>query len=61
LFLFFTISPEFELALYTLCFLAGAERNKCNIEGVDLCIICHTFQDKAGRRLGTSYPDIQQK
>ena len=33
-------SPEFELALYTLCFAAGQERNHVTIDRYDLLIRC---------------------
>jgi hypothetical protein len=36
-------SPEFELALYTLCFAAGQERNYVTIDRYDLLLrwVCH--------------------
>ena len=33
-------SPEFELALYTLCFVAGGEENLVTIAGYELKIRC---------------------
>ncbi|KAL7563182.1 hypothetical protein ACA910_014458 [Epithemia clementina (nom. ined.)] len=61
---FIGVSPEFELALYTMCFLVGEQVNSVQLStsssGVkdvyDLDIVCHKMaQDK----IGTSYPEIK--
>ncbi len=38
--IFIGTSPEFELALYTLCFVAGAEENIVTIAGYEVKIRC---------------------
>jgi poly(U)-specific endoribonuclease len=38
--IFIGTSPEFELALYTLCFVAGAEENIVTVAGYELKIRC---------------------
>ncbi|KAI9101943.1 Endoribonuclease XendoU [Phlyctochytrium arcticum] len=53
---FIGTSPEFEIALYTLVFLAGAEDNQVTIEGVDVNLKCHKFRNNQGMRLGSCYP-----
>jgi poly(U)-specific endoribonuclease len=51
---FFGTSPEFELAIYTLCFLAGQETNLCKL-GPNACVI--TCYNNDGL-LGSSFPEI---
>lgn len=41
--IFIGTSPEFELALYTLCFIAGAEENIVTIAGYEVKIRCAAF------------------
>lgn len=50
---FIGVSPEFELALYTLMFLAGVENNKVQCGPYKLNIKCFRY----GKQLGTSYPE----
>mmetsp|Transcript_10457 Transcript_10457/g.14644 ORF Transcript_10457/g.14644 Transcript_10457/m.14644 type:complete len:480 (-) Transcript_10457:379-1818(-) len=55
---FIGVSPEFEMALYTMCFLVGKQDNKCRLETAtdifDLSIKCYTMsRDK----IGTSYSE----
>ena len=45
-------SPEFELALYTLCFIAGAEENFVTIAGYELKIRCKPAYCKSGLPMG---------
>mmetsp|Transcript_43157 Transcript_43157/g.101885 ORF Transcript_43157/g.101885 Transcript_43157/m.101885 type:complete len:433 (+) Transcript_43157:109-1407(+) len=47
-------SPEFELALYTLCFLFGTQENYLTIGPYQALIKCYHHQN---RHLGTSYPE----
>jgi len=52
-------SPEFEMALYTTCFLLGEVDNAISLDTgtgdvFDLIIKCYTFGDK----IGTSYPEV---
>jgi len=58
---FIGTSPEFELALYTMCFLVGSEDNDVDLStGTDtfhLSIKCyHMAYDK----IGTTYPEINK-
>jgi poly(U)-specific endoribonuclease len=55
---FIGVSPEFEMALYTICFLVGQEDNKVALntgtDEFDLNIKCYTM---AHDKIGTSYPE----
>ncbi|KAJ3159234.1 hypothetical protein HDU86_001837 [Geranomyces michiganensis] len=51
---FIGTSPEFEIALYTLAFVAGQEDNAVVLEGVELNLKCHRFQ--GGKKLGSVFP-----
>jgi poly(U)-specific endoribonuclease len=60
---FIGVSPEFEFALYTMCFLAGEEENQislrtggCENDAFGVCIKCYKM---AGDKIGTSFPEIQ--
>ncbi|EYC10757.1 hypothetical protein Y032_0053g2279 [Ancylostoma ceylanicum] len=51
-------SPEFEMALYTLCFLARRGREKCTVE-IDGCLVIITSYDMVQDGeiyIGTAYP-----
>ncbi|XP_028838781.1 uridylate-specific endoribonuclease B [Denticeps clupeoides] len=52
--IFIGVSPEFEFALYTLCFLTSPnERVKVSFSLYDLEIVCHHYNQK---HIGTTYP-----
>jgi len=54
---FIGTSPEFELSIYTLCFLAGQEKNQCKV-GPNKCIItCYHNGSGKNERLGSSFPE----
>ncbi|KAF3448206.1 hypothetical protein FNV43_RR08919 [Rhamnella rubrinervis] len=46
------VSPEFEIALYTLCFYAGGEDNHIQLGPYSVNIKCYRFGD----RIGTVFP-----
>lgn len=51
------VSPEFELALYTLCFLNGKEENHVQL-GPYLCNIkCFSFGRGDRVKIGTAFPE----
>ncbi|KAI0225512.1 hypothetical protein L0F63_000371 [Massospora cicadina] len=52
-------SPEFELALYTLCFLTGQDRVAASLSGFEIDIVTHSFKSRGERRLGSCYPSIK--
>ncbi|KAG7484633.1 hypothetical protein MATL_G00052140 [Megalops atlanticus] len=52
--IFIGVSPEFEFALYTLCFLTSPnERVKVSFSVYELEIVCHHYNQK---HIGTTYP-----
>lgn len=58
-------SPHFEIALYTLIFLASDnEDNYVSVPGVtepiNLNIKCHRFRNRQGQQLGTIYPEVRK-
>ena len=55
---FIGVSPEFELALYTMAFLSGDEENEISLdtgggEYFDLNVKCHTYD--RGTKVDSSY------
>lgn len=56
---FIGTSPEFEFALYTMCFLVGQEENKITLstgnDTFELMIKCYRM---SGDKVGTSFPEI---
>ncbi|XP_016151444.1 uridylate-specific endoribonuclease B [Sinocyclocheilus grahami] len=52
--IFIGVSPEFEFALYTLCFLTSPnERVKVSFSVYEVEIVCHHYNQK---HIGTTYP-----
>ncbi|GIL57337.1 hypothetical protein Vafri_12603 [Volvox africanus] len=53
-------SPEFELALYTMCFLINADETKTFLEigPYDINIVCYRIRSKYGDKVATAYPDL---
>ncbi|KAG2447987.1 hypothetical protein HYH02_007016 [Chlamydomonas schloesseri] len=52
-------SPEFELALYTMCFLCSEEEKTfLEIGPYDLNIVCYRIRSKYGDKVATAYPDL---
>jgi len=52
--MFLGISPEFEVALYTVCHLMGHSSYKFAFDGDEVIIKCHTTAGK----IGTCYPQL---
>jgi Endoribonuclease XendoU len=53
--MFVGTSPEFELALYTLCFFCGHEENRVRCGPYDLTVKCHRMYGN-DNRVGTCFP-----
>ncbi|KAF7697420.1 uridylate-specific endoribonuclease B isoform X2 [Silurus meridionalis] len=52
--IFMGVSPEFEFALYTLCFITSPnERVRVSFSLYDIEIVCHHYNQK---HIGTTYP-----
>ena len=57
---FIGVSPEFEMALYTLCFLLGEEENEVRLDtgtgdAFSLVIKCYSM---SGDKIGTTFPEV---
>eukprot|EP00252_Welwitschia_mirabilis_P005500 TRINITY_DN15976_c0_g1_i2.p1 TRINITY_DN15976_c0_g1~~TRINITY_DN15976_c0_g1_i2.p1 ORF type:complete len:429 (-),score=75.99 TRINITY_DN15976_c0_g1_i2:82-1368(-) len=53
---FIGVSPEFEIALYTLCFYAGAEDNHIELGPYDVNIKCYKLEHSGGTLIGSIFP-----
>jgi poly(U)-specific endoribonuclease len=57
--IFIGVSPEWEMSIYTICFLCGGEKNKLDLRtGSDIFeieIVCHKMHRD---RIGTTYPYV---
>jgi len=57
--MFIGTSPEFELALYTLCFLAGQEENIVQVGDYEVKIKVYRISSKYGDKVGSAYPEVK--
>jgi poly(U)-specific endoribonuclease len=56
---FIGVSPEFEMALYTMCFLVGEEENHVELNtGTDTFNLTIKCFKMAGNKIGTSFPEV---
>jgi poly(U)-specific endoribonuclease len=55
---FIGVSPEFEVALYTLMFLASGERTEVTLDDFRVAIRCYHIKTRKGVRIGTSFPEL---
>jgi poly(U)-specific endoribonuclease len=53
---FIGVSPEFEMALYTLMFLCGEEENDVEIGGYKVRVTCYSMGRKPNLKIGTCFP-----
>lgn len=57
--MFIGVSPEFEMALYTMCFLFGQEENILTLDtGVDIFEIVIKCYTMARGKIGTTFPEV---
>ena len=56
--MFIGTSPEFEMALYTLCFLAGQEENIMQLGDYELTIKVYRIRSKYGDKVGSAFPEV---
>mmetsp|Transcript_20527 Transcript_20527/g.28344 ORF Transcript_20527/g.28344 Transcript_20527/m.28344 type:complete len:286 (-) Transcript_20527:76-933(-) len=55
---FMGVSPEFEVALYTLMFLASGEKTTVELDGFKVSIRCYHIHTKHGVHIGSSFPEL---
>jgi poly(U)-specific endoribonuclease len=56
---FIGVSPEFEMALYTMCFLVGEEENQVELDtGSDVFGLTIKCYKMAGNKIGTTFPEV---
>ena len=56
--MFIGTSPEFELALYSLCFLAGQEENIIQVGDYEVKIKAYRIKSKYGDKVGSAFPEV---
>lgn len=56
--MFIGTSPEFEVALYTLCFLAGQEENVVSLGDYQVKIKVYRIRSKYGDKVGSAFPEV---
>lgn len=56
--MFIGTSPEFEMAIYTLCFHAGKEENRIDLLEYDLNIKCFRIHSKYGDKVAGCFPEV---
>ena len=56
--MFIGTSPEFELALYSLCFLAGQEDNVVQAGDYEVKIKVYRIKSKYGDKVGSAFPEV---
>ena len=54
--MFIGSSPEFELALYTLCFLAGRDKTRMSIDGIPFDVRIFRYPSRFGDKVASAYP-----
>ena len=56
--MFIGTSPEFEMALYTCCFLAGQEENVMQLGDYEVKIKVYRIRSKYGDKVGSAFPEV---
>ena len=56
--MFVGVSPEFEIALYTMCFHLGSDKNDLVLGDYDVRVKVYKFA--GGRFLAAAYPEVIQ-
>lgn len=56
--MFIGTSPEFEMALYTVCFLAGQEENIMQLGDYEVKIKVYRIRSKYGDKVGSAFPEV---
>ena len=53
-------SPAFEIALYTMMYLASGEKTRVTLDGIDVTINVHRIHTPSGDKLSSSFPVMDQ-
>ncbi|KAK9719073.1 hypothetical protein K7432_005052 [Basidiobolus ranarum] len=54
----FGVSPEFEIAVYTLCFLCGKEKTRSFFGDIEVNVVCYEYNNHNERAIGSSYVEL---
>ena len=57
--IFVGVSPEFEMALYTLCFLVGGTDNYVQVGDYRVNVKCYPMNRYGRTYIGTAYPQAK--
>lgn len=52
------LSPEFELALYTIIFLCGRQKTRVQFANLDVEFDCYKMQREGRQVIGTLFPTL---
>ena len=55
--MFVGTSPEFEFALYTMCFFSEQDETELELGEYDVKIVCHRIRSKYGDKIASAYPE----
>lgn len=52
-------TPEFEMALYSMCFFNRLEKTTVVLDGVEVVVTCFRISSKYGDKIGTAFPEAK--
>lgn len=55
------MSPEFEIALYTIIFLCGSQKTKVSFSNIEVEFECFKMKREGRTVMGTLFPSVQSE